>query len=500
MSKTFKQAFNEAYKQGVGTTFTWNGNTYSAIKDSDLDGNKWDRNNTDFQSSFTNYLNSNPDSDTTRYYKNLYGTIGDNIWENRYVSPNQESISNNEESISNNEIQNAVQKAVNPTQQVSVQQIGPEKIEIRTYTKQKPYTPYYGNTPSTWLHGGSKEDLKELHFNDYYTLVNAVKANPKNVFAQDLVLRFGDPNTWDQKTVEKALGVSGKYRSFGRGDYGDILRSMEDYTKYHDDTPFNFYNRSQVRYRMRNLGLNPYDFSGAERNALRKYLNGDTEGKSFDINLLKNNQILRDKFNLKFQSGGKMNDIEQQVVDLVQAAMQGDQQATQQIQSILNAAKQGDQQALQIAQMIQQVIQQMKGVQSAKNGSKLDYIKYLRGKCPEGYEISYYKQGGHICKKCMKAKEKSDSSIAQFKQNHKSKKGCSGIKFAESGAKVKDKKGYPLVENGKTVYYKDEATRDSIAVNRYNDQELQASGKGEYKKDAKGQIRWVPNRKLYKKN
>lgn len=172
-----------------------------------------------------------------------------------------------------------------------------------------------------------------------------------------------------------------------------------------------------------------------------------------------------------------MNDIQSQIVALVQAAMQGDQQASQQIQAILDAAKQGDQQALQIAQMIQAVVQQMKGVQSAKNGSKLNYIKYLRGKCPEGYELGYYKQGGHICKKCMKKEVKKESPVEQFKQSRK--KGCNGIKFAQNGSKTKNQ---------------DLATRDSILVNKYNDQEIQINRPGSYQKDKDGNVRWVPDR------
>ena len=51
------------------------------------------------------------------------------------------------------------------------------------------------------------------------------------------------------------------------------------------------------------------------------------------------------------------------------------------------------------------------------------------------------------------------------------------IPFDKCGKKMKkceDGKKFPLIEKGKdgknkTVYYKDEATRDSIAVNKYND-------------------------------
>lgn len=40
--------------------------------------------------------------------------------------------------------------------------------------------------------------------------------------------------------------------------------------------------------------------------------------------------------------------------------------------------------------------------QFAKNGAKLQYIKRLRGECPEGYEAKSYKIGGKVCKKCEK--------------------------------------------------------------------------------------------------
>ena len=98
-----------------------------------------------------------------------------------------------------------------------------------------------------------------------------------------------------------------------------------------------------------------------------------------------------------FQQGGAapQQDIEAQVTALVQAAMQGDQQATQQVNQILEAAKAGDQQAMQIAQMIQQVVEQMQGqATSAKWGTKLGYIKSLK-----------YAKGGKTCPACEKQVE-----------------------------------------------------------------------------------------------
>jgi hypothetical protein len=40
--------------------------------------------------------------------------------------------------------------------------------------------------------------------------------------------------------------------------------------------------------------------------------------------------------------------------------------------------------------------------QSARFGAKLNYIKYLKGQCPDGFEMQSFKKGGAICKKCVK--------------------------------------------------------------------------------------------------
>ena len=97
-----------------------------------------------------------------------------------------------------------------------------------------------------------------------------------------------------------------------------------------------------------------------------------------------------------FQQGGvaqqNTQDLQQQVVALVQAAMQGDKKANQTVNQIMEAAKAGDKQATQLAQMIQTVVQQMKGqATSAKWGSKLSYIRSLK-----------YAKGGKTCQACEK--------------------------------------------------------------------------------------------------
>lgn len=113
--------------------------------------------------------------------------------------------------------------------------------------------------------------------------------------------------------------------------------------------------------------------------------------------------------------------MQQQIIQLVQAAMQGNQEAKQQIEQIMQAAQQGDPQAQQIAQAIQGIVQQMQGVQSARRGAKLAYVRQLRGICPEGTEMRYYKVGGTICKKCVqkaragKKVSKPKNAVEEFK-------------------------------------------------------------------------------------
>lgn len=139
--------------------------------------------------------------------------------------------------------------------------------------------------------------------------------------------------------------------------------------------------------------------------------------------------------------------LQQQIVQLVQAAMQGNQQATEQIQQIMQAAQQGDQQAAQIAQMIQQVAQQMQQqqVRAAKFGAKLNYIRQLKGQCPEGYKMEYYKKGGQLCKRCMKVhqdggevKQTPNTVAEQFK-----------MESAKCGKKMKKKETGGVVETEK---------------------------------------------------
>jgi uncharacterized protein (DUF983 family) len=72
--------------------------------------------------------------------------------------------------------------------------------------------------------------------------------------------------------------------------------------------------------------------------------------------------------------------------------------------------------------------------QSAKFGAKLNYIKYLKGQCPEGYEMQRFANGGKTCKKCEEKKKQAEESdpVKSFKCGRKMKKAACGIKVKKN--------------------------------------------------------------------
>ena len=132
-----------------------------------------------------------------------------------------------------------------------------------------------------------------------------------------------------------------------------------------------------------------------------------------------------------------------------------------------------------------QMMQQQQ-VQAAKFGTKLNYIKSLRGQCPEGYEISYYKVGGTLCKKCMKKQQEMKDGgqvpknpIDEFKCGRKMKKKEEGgelnstknpkafskMALAKCGAKLKEAcKGMQMNKCGKKL--KKKATGGTVSTNK----------------------------------
>ena len=71
-------------------------------------------------------------------------------------------------------------------------------------------------------------------------------------------------------------------------------------------------------------------------------------------------------------------------------------------------------------QLIQAVVDQA-SVQSARRGAKLNFIRSLKGECPEGYYKTYYAAGGSLCPVC---KQKEQKAVQKAKCGKKMKKGA----------------------------------------------------------------------------
>lgn len=237
------------------------------------------------------------------------------------------------------------------------------------------------------------------------------------------------------------------------------------------------YNRSQTRDYMRSIGMNPYDYSGGERKALRTYLNDpssmDSKYQPFInqvqnqrtqkmVNSIGTNQLLKPEtdtnklnsqlVNLKFKQGGQIykyrtgaqivqpqqtnnQDPIDQLAQLAVGSLQGDKVSKQKLIEVLSneqvapkllqmvdaGVQNQDKRAMIIAQAIKAL---QGGTRKARLGAKLDYIKQSIGECPEGQEVVYFKKGGEICKICAGKKlqdgGKSDP-IKEFKKKKKKK-------------------------------------------------------------------------------
>lgn len=352
------------------------------------------------------------------------------------------------------------------------------------YTGPLPESPKPQQAPArTRLSMFTNDDIRNLGFRNYAGMVSAIgnQANANNNFVKAMIDRYGaDTSKWNQNTIENDLGVKGTYRSFGRGDFGDMSRAMAGWVGKNNGE----IDRQDLQDRTGSDGI---VYSNKQVRDLFEAHPVKPKTFTFDTNSFGTNLFGTPKK----QQGGQINMNEQQLQQaFLQYLMQktGAQNEQQLEQVVQQLGEDGLKQAY--AQFMQEMQQQQ--VQAAKFGAKLNYIKQLNGQCPEGMEMHYYKQGGRLCRKCMQAKqnggelETPSNPIDAFKCGRKIRKNQQGKKF-------------PLIEtdkNGKNkkVYYKDEATRDSIAANRYNDQEVQVNRPGSYKKNAKGKVQWTPDR------
>lgn len=179
----------------------------------------------------------------------------------------------------------------------------------------------------------------------------------------------------------------------------------------------------------------------------------------------------------KFQQGGTMNNQQELQKAFVAYLIQDAQSQGVQIQSEQDLQAYAEQLGEDgIKAKYQEFMQKMQGGVMARLGAKLEYYKKLKGVCPEGEELVYFKQGGRICKACQKAQ----------KGTKVTKKANEVDKFKAGRAQYK--------KDMKSA--RDEASRDSISINKYNDQETMAN-KG-HKGNFQGR-KWVPDRKQYAK-
>lgn len=176
----------------------------------------------------------------------------------------------------------------------------------------------------------------------------------------------------------------------------------------------------------------------------------------------------------KFQQGGTMNNQQELQKAFVAYLIQDAQSQGVQIQSEQDLQAYVEQLGEDgIKAKYQEFMQKMQGGVMARLGAKLEYYKKLKGVCPEGEELVYFKQGGRICKACQKAQ----------KGTKVTKKANEVDKFKAGRAQYK--------KDMKSA--RDEASRDSISINKYNDQETMAN-KGNFQGG-----KWVPDRKQYAK-
>jgi len=112
----------------------------------------------------------------------------------------------------------------------------------------------------------------------------------------------------------------------------------------------------------------------------------------------------------------------------------------------------------------------------------LNYIRRIKGECPEGQELVYFKKGGSICKQCVaKQSAKDDDPVKAFKAKcgGKAKKGAEGIK-TEKESKVVGK-GANKTKYTRTIthYTGDNGVAKSDTV--YSKQQIGVPGEPEYK-------------------
>lgn len=134
-------------------------------------------------------------------------------------------------------------------------------------------------------------------------------------------------------------------------------------------------------------------------------------------------------------------------------------------QEVAGMKQSNPQQYQQLVQMGQQAQQQQAGAKVAALGSKLNYIRKIKGLCPEGEELVYMKEGGRVCPVCQKKAEKAQGGK---KLEEKKKNAVSDFKEKRKAVNPNDTvntKFGPRDLNGKTKYPKYDAKKENYDFN-----------------------------------
>lgn len=179
--------------------------------------------------------------------------------------------------------------------------------------------------------------------------------------------------------------------------------------------------------------LNPVDQGNSTQNVVNTTSDDLTQSSdSLTMSVDTTSTRLKKGGNVKkHQSGGTLSPEQQEL----QYALVGYVVATKKQPKDENEIKQITQQLIQLKQQdpqkYNQLVQlgQQAQAQKVEKGAKLNYIKSLKGQCPEGEELVYFKKGGMIGCGCQKKEiggevksTKKLNPIEEFKKGRKTKK------------------------------------------------------------------------------
>lgn len=196
--------------------------------------------------------------------------------------------------------------------------------------------------------------------------------------------------------IPKVIGIQQVYQPVQNTKSQPTTKPQSKPNQNNSNKSINSIQPTISRYTMNNTVRGDFGIGKGLRNMASNFLNWIND-------VAANTQTNRNRaINVhgRYQQGGKLEDSQKAFIAyLIQVSgAQSEQELNDFIQSL---GEDG------LKQQYQQFIQTMQnGTQSAKNGVKLNYIKSLRGICPEGFELGYFKEGGQICAKCVEKREK----------------------------------------------------------------------------------------------